>query len=167
MVVQGPRPRPRYRGTYKNIDEEGGYAVWCPTDWTRMEMTQGHHGFIFLMDEKQPATFLSTEKVVLAYPVTMDDVDVLREGYKAGLESLPDLVILEEDEEITETVKMFEAKFTFTEDGATRKRWLRLIFWGEAELITMAQGATPDEYDYWLPMFFNSMMTIDLGMGSD
>ena len=163
MAEEKPRPRPRYRGTYKNIDQEGGYAVWTPTDWHKMEMSQGHHGLIFLPDEKQPATFLSTEKVVLEYSVTMDDVDILREGFEAGLASLPDISIEEQDETVTETLKAFEAKFTFTEDGATRKRWLRLVYWAEGELIVMAQGATPEAYHYWLPMFYNSIKTIEFG----
>ncbi|MBN1250332.1 MAG: hypothetical protein JXC32_21895 [Anaerolineae bacterium] len=163
MSEEKPRPRPRYRGTYKHIDKEGGYAIWTPMDWEKMEMSQGHHGFIFLPDRRQPATFLSTEKVVLDYSVTMDDVPVLREGFQDGLNSLPDIDIESQDETVTQTLKMFEAKFTFTDDGVTRKRWLRLIYWAEGQLIVMAQGATPEDYHYWLPMFFNSLMTIEFG----
>lgn len=163
MSEEKPRSRPRYRGNYKNIDQEGGYAVWIPSDWTKMEMANGHHGLIFLPDKNQPATFLSTEKVLLEYNVTMEDIPVLREGFQAGLNSLPDIDIESQDESITETLKMFEAKFTFTEDGVTRKRWLRLIYWAEGEMIAMAQGATPEEYHYWLPMFFNALKTMEFG----
>ncbi len=163
MSEEKSRSRPRYRGTYKHIDHEGGYAIWTPSDWQKHEMSQGHHGFVFYPDASEPATFLSTEKVVLDYKVTMDDIPVLREGFQAGLNSLPDIDIEFQDEAITKTLKMFEAKFTFTEDGETRKRWLRLIYWGEAQLIVMAQGASPESYHYWLPMFFNSLMTIEFG----
>ena len=26
----------------------------------------------------------------------------------------------------------------------------------------MAQGATPDDFEYWLPMFYNSLMTVEI-----
>jgi hypothetical protein len=31
-------------------------------------------------------------------------------------------------------------------------------------LVLIAQGATPEEYEYWLPMFFNTMMTAEIGL---
>ncbi len=55
-----------------------------------------------------------------------------------------------------------EPDITFVEDGVTRKRWLRVVFWGDGELIMMAQGSTPQEYAHWKAMFYNSLMTVEI-----
>ncbi len=153
---------PRYKGIYRHIDEEGGYSIWIPIDWHKTEMSNGHHGAVYHPNPNRIDTCISTEKVNLEYPVTEEDIPTLREGFEAGLKRLPGLEIESQDETITETLKMFEARFTFLEDDIRRKRWLRVIYWGTGELIVMAQGATPEEFDYWLPMFFNSLKTIHI-----
>jgi len=62
-------------------------------------------------------------------------------------------------------VLIMEAKFSFTEDGLRRKRWVKNMYWHEANLILIAQGSTVEEYEYWLPMLFNCMHTYELGSG--
>jgi hypothetical protein len=37
-----------------------------------------------------------------------------------------------------------------------------VIYWEKGQLIVMAQGATPDEFEYWLPMFYNALMTVEV-----
>lgn len=156
------KPGPRYRGVYKQVDLESGYAIWIPTDWRKIEMINGHNGYIYTPYPDRYDTCISTEKVVLDYSVTDDDIPVLREGFNAGLTNLPGLEIESQDEAITKTLKLFEARFTFLEGEARRKRWLRVVYWGEGQLTMMAQGATPEEFDYWMPMFYNSLMTVEI-----
>ena len=156
------RPGPRYRGTYKNIDLEGGYAIWIPSDWRKIKMTNGHKGTIYTPLAEGYDTCISTEKVVLDYSITDDDIPILREGFNAGLASLPGIEIESQDEAITPTLKLFEARFTFLEGDIRRQRWLRVVYWGDGQLIMMAQGETPEEFEYWLPMFYNALMTVEL-----
>jgi len=165
MSEENPRPRPRYRGNYKNVDAQGGYSIWINSEWHRSEMGNDHHGAIYRPVIEDPNTFISTEKVMLDYAVTMDDIPILREGFQAGLNRLEGLEIESQDETITETLKMFQAVFTFVEDGVRRKRWLRVVFWGDGELIMMAQGSSPQEYAYWKAMFYNSLMTVEIPVG--
>ncbi len=157
---------PRYHGVYKHVFPEAGYSIWIPTGWRRLEMTNGHEGAIFAPYPDRYDTCISIEKVALEHTVRQKDVPVLRKGFVAGINSLPDAQIESQDEAITPTLIMFEAKFTFSEDDVTRKRWLRVIYWGTGQLIAMAQGATPDEYEYWLPMFYNSLMTVEIPVGA-
>lgn len=156
------KPRPRYRGIRKQADPKGGYAIWIPNNWRKIKMVNGHNGWIYTPYPDRYDTCISTEKVVLDYSITDDDIPVLREGFNAGLAKLPGLEIESQDEAMTSTLKLFEARFTFLEGDARRKRWLRVAYWGEGELITMAQGATPEEFEYWLPMFYNSLMTVEI-----
>ena len=156
------RPGPRYRGTYKNEHPEVGYSIWIPTDWHHYEMDGDHDGHIYCPDPKILDTCITTEKIILDYEVTAEDVPILREGFNAGIQSFDDVEIESEDETITPTLMMFQARFTFSEGDMHRKRWLRVVYWKKGQLIMMAQGATPDEFEYWMPMFYNSLMTVEI-----
>ncbi len=153
--------RPVYHGMKKHVDTKGGYSLWLPSDWYKFELESGH-GAVYSPYRDSHETRLSAEKRTLDYAVSKGDVPVLREGFADGLAALPDIQIESQDETITSTLITFEARYTFTDQGQTRKRWTRLVYWGEGQLILMAQAATPEEFQYWLPMFYNTMMTVEL-----
>ena len=154
--------RPQYTGMHKYMDTEAGYALWLPTDWREIPMVEGRDGVIFAPYPDHINTSFVAEKRQLPYKVTDEDIPVLREGFIAGLESLPGVEIESQDETITRTLKILEARYTFLEDGVRRKRWVRSIYWGEGHLILIAQGATEEEFAYWEGMFFNTMMTVEI-----
>ncbi len=156
------KKRPKYQGLRKHVDVEGGYSLWLPSDWHRFDMQEGYHGVIYSPYPDNFDTSFSAQKIILDYKVTEDDVPTLREGFTAGLAALPGVEIESQDETVTSTLITFEARFTFLEGEARRKRWVRNIYWGEGQLLLIAQGATPEKFDYWLPMFFNTMMTIEI-----
>lgn len=153
---------PVYTGMYKHVDREGGYAFWYPTGWHRTDMVNGHHGVIYSPYADNYDTSFSAEKHKLKYPVHETDLPALREGFNAGLQALPGVEVEWQDETLTSTLKIFEAKYSFLEGEARRKRWIRLVYWGDGQLTLIAQGSSPEEYEYWLPMFFNTMMTIEI-----
>lgn len=156
------KDRPRYRGMKAHVDKEGGFVLWLPSDWRKIEMREGHQGVIFTPHEDRFDTCFMAEKHNLDYSVTEDDVPTLREGFRQGLESLPENDIEWQNEHITPTLKTFEARFTFLDDGQRRKRWVRTIYWAKGNLVLIAQGADPDEFEYWRPMFFNTMTTMEI-----
>jgi hypothetical protein len=153
---------PIYHGVRKHMDIEGGYAIWVPNDWYRFDMTDGHHGVIYSPYPDNFDTSFSAQKMILDYKVTQEDVPVLREGFDAGLASLPGIEIESQEDIVTSTLITLEARYSFLEGEARRKRWVRNVYWGEGQLLLIAQGATPEEFKYWLPMFYNTMMTIEL-----
>jgi hypothetical protein len=141
---------------------EGGFAVWLPSDWHKQELKPKHVGWLFSPYPDDINTCLLVEKKKLKVKVNPEDVDVLREGFKQGLLALPGVEIESTDESLSETIQVFEARFTFLEGEERRKRWVRNIYWGEAQLILIAQGRTPEDFEYWLPMFFNSITTTQI-----
>jgi hypothetical protein len=155
------RGNPLYTGVTKHLDKPAGFALWYPTDWTRYDMGDGHHGVIVCPKSGDMNTYLSAEKTQLKYKVQLTDVPTLREGFQAGLQAMPGIEIESQDEAITKLFKIFEARFTFLEGDVRRKRWVRLGYWSDGLLTLIAQGETPEEFDYWLPMFFNTMMTLE------
>ncbi len=152
---------PRYTGMRRHIDP-GGFAFWYPSDWHRTDMVDGHQGVIYSPYPDGFDTSFSAEKQMLKFAVHQSDVPTLRDGFTAGLQALPGIEVESQDETITSTVIFFEARFTFLEGEARRKRWVRLVYWGKGQLSLIAQGSTPEEFEYWLPMFYNTMITCEL-----
>ena len=163
MSVETPNKGPVYTGETKYVSEEGGYAVWIPNNWRKIDMVDGHKGWIFTPYADRFDTCFACEKITLDFQVSTDDLQVLVEGFEEGIKSLPDAVIEEKKYNTGKMAVLLEAKFTFTENGQRRKRWVKSVYWHEANLIMLAQGATVEEYEYWLPMLFNTMNSYELG----
>jgi len=157
--MEDQKTGPRYYGMRKYVFERDGYELWLASDWHPHKMADGRKGTIYIPNEADPDTCFLAEKVLLDYGVRPKDVPLLRGGFKAGLASLPGCEIEFEDETITPTLMVFEARFTFLEGEARRKRWVRNVYWGEGQLILIAQGSSPEMFAYWLPMFTNIMLT--------
>jgi hypothetical protein len=155
---------PVYTGIRKYVDEAGGYAVWLPQEWRQLDMMGDHKGWVFTPYPDHFDTSFSCEKISLDYKVTPEDLDILREGFLEGINQLPDAVIEETRYDTGKMVVIMEAKFTFTENGQRRKRWTKSMYWGEANLVFIAQGATVEDYEYWLPMFYNTMNAYELNI---
>ena len=156
------RAGPRYTGLRKYPDEQGGFAVWAPIDWSSAELEPARHGTIFWPEANDSDTALVVESRLLPYEVIEADRPSLREGFKAGLAALPDLQVESEGEVSGLAAFALEARFTYTENDVRRKRWVRTIYVHRRQITLIAQGATPEEFEYWLPMFFNSIMTLEL-----
>jgi len=152
--------RPRYTGIRKYTDQDGGYGLWFPSSWHQIPIAEGHQGVIFAPQAEHAHTSFAAEKHTLPFKVSQKDVIILRKGFQAGLESLPEVIIESQEESITATLKIFEAHVTFVEDGVRRKRWVRTSYWGEAQLTLIAQGATEEEFERYEGMFYNTMMTV-------
>ncbi len=160
--MSGSAQTPLYHGLTKHVDREGGYSLWLPNDWLRLEMLGDRQGAIYTPYADRHDTCLSAEKRKLEYPVRPKDINTLRKGFAEGLSGLPGVEIEWQDESITSSVSVFEAVFTFLDDGQRRKRWTRVVYWGNGQLILIAQGATPEEFEHWRPMIYNTMMTIEM-----
>jgi hypothetical protein len=157
------RSGPKYKGMIKHVDIDAGYALWLPSDWTKIDMVDGHDGVIFTPYPDDINTCIAAEKRILEDAVTDEDIPVLRQAFHEAVRAMPEVEVEKFDEAMTATLKIFDAVFSYNENGTTRKRWVRNVYWGEAQLIIIAQGATPEEYEHWLPMFFNTLMTAEAG----
>ncbi len=154
--------QPLYYGMFKHLDKKAGYAVWLPLNWVTAQMGKGHQGAVFFPEPEVQATYFSCESFRLRFVVHEADVPVLREGFSAGLQALAGGEVESQDETVTATLIAFDARFTFLDGDVRRKRWVRNIYWGKLQIVFIAQGATPAEFDYWLPMFYQTMTTFEL-----
>jgi len=153
---------PAYIGMRMHIDKKGGYGAWLPSDWTQLKLKRGHFGMLFSPYKDDINTSILFEKHKLKVSVTKDDMEVLREGFHDGIKALSGVEIESLEENLSDTINVFDARFTFLEGENRRKRWVRNIYWGEGQLVVIAQGRTVQDFDYWLPMFFNTITTIKI-----
>lgn len=135
-----------------------------PTDneWHNLELeTQEGRGRIFTPDPDDVSTSLSVEARDLGTTITGEDLATLREGLEEGLQQLHDLTIEKQEDYAIGALVGFEYWFTFREeaDGPLRKRWLRLAYQGQIQVRMIAQGATPDVFEHWLPLFNQAIRT--------
>lgn len=151
---------PWYTGMYTHNDEAGGYSIVIPTDWHKLPLKKGIVGLMYSPYPDDLNTSVLTQKHTLKYTVKTSDLILLRDSFEQGVKALPGVEIEKFEATYSDTVNVFDAIFTFLDGEVRRKRWVRNIYWAEAQLIVIVQGRTPEDYDYWLPMFYNIMTTL-------
>lgn len=151
--------RPAYTGVKCHRDDKGGYSVWIPSDWYQLELKRNIHGLMFSPYKDDLNTSILAEKRKLKYITTEKDMPFLRDAFKEGVMALPGVELEFWDESFSKTVNVFDARFTFLDGEVRRKRWVRNIYWGEGQLILIAQGKDVETFNYWEGMFYNIMVT--------
>jgi len=149
---------PVFTGLVVHRDLRYRYSFLLPEGWHDLELdTQEGRGRIFTPDADDVSTSLSVEARDLGTTIT----GTLREGLEEGLHQLHDLTIEKQEDYAIGALVGFEYWFTFREaaDGPLRKRWLRLAYQGQIQVRMIAQGATPEAFEYWLPLFNQAIRT--------
>jgi hypothetical protein len=157
-VTEEKRATPVYTGVTM-YTEPNGFSIWVPSDWHKFDLTKEHKGIIYSPYPDDFNTGILVEKRKLKYEVKQSDLPVLREAFMEGIKALPGAEIESEDEHLTHGLSFFEVRFTFLEGEKRRKRWIRNVYWAKNQYILIAQGRTPEDFDHWLPMFYNIMTT--------
>jgi hypothetical protein len=135
------------------------YSFFLPKDWQHFTWADERDGMVFGPDADDPLTIFAVDVKDLGMAINADDLDAVAEGFFGSIEALPGVEIESREQQAADSLIKLEAKYTFDDDGQTRKRWVRLYYHLTRQITMMAQGATPEKYDYWLPWFFEAMMT--------
>lgn len=154
---------PAFTGLVLHDDRELGLNFWYPSGWQRLDLPEGRTGVVYTPERGDWSTHFSVETRELGIDVEDGDLADLEQGFVEGLQSLPECHIESRDQWVVGDLIGLEAKYTFREVDATRKCWVRLLHYRGRQFHVVAQGATPEEYDYWLPMLYEMMMTLRLG----
>lgn len=141
-----------------------GYSFFVPDGWHRREI-EGSDGanILYAPSPEETFTSFSVEGRDLGVEITADDLPVLREGMLRGLRKLPGSKITRIEAEAIGRLITLEARHTYREGGGVRERWVRLLYQGTVQARLVAQAATVEEFNYWLPMFYESMRTFRFG----
>jgi hypothetical protein len=158
-VVQEKRPRPVYKGMINYIDP-AGFSIWLPDDWKKIELTGEHEGVLYTPVPDDINTGFLAKRHRLQRRVKKSDMPVIRDVFMADVRALEGVEIDEDsvEEYITDRLSFFQVRFTFPEGDVRRKRWIKNIYWGKNNYVLIAQGSTIEDFDYWLPMFYQIMI---------
>jgi hypothetical protein len=157
MTDKKTKDRPVFKGL--RWYREQYFSFFIPIDWPRFSWQDGRQGVLFGPSAEDAHTIFAVDLTDLGFSVSADDLDDLFDGFLTGIQQLPGVEIELSEKRVVGALISLEAKYTFMEDEMTRKRWVRVLYHDTRQIAFTAQGATPEAYDYWLPMFFEAMMT--------
>jgi hypothetical protein len=155
---------PSFTGLIVHRELALGYSFLVPEGWHRAEVL-GAVGTAVLYAPSSEETFtsFSAEGRDLGVEVTGADLTDLRRGFLRGLRRLPGSRMTLLDAAAIGRLITMEAHQSYRDGGQLRKRWVRLLYQGTVQVRLIAQAATVAEFDYWLPMFYESMRTFQFG----
>lgn len=169
---------PSFTGLLLHREPRLGYSFFVPSGWHRQEV-EGANGVdtatvMYVPSLDDPLTGFSAEGRDLGLEVTSDDFPAVQAGFLSGLRKMHQSRLESHEGESIGPLITLEARHTFRDGKETRKRWVRLLYQRSLQVRLVAQGSTVEEFEYWLPMFFESMRTfrfgdwgVDMGIPAD
>jgi hypothetical protein len=158
-------PRRLIRGLRIHRDLDWQYSLWCPLDWQRYDM-QDQYGFVYAPGEDLRTGFYIAVQDLsdqLDERITEADLPALYAGMQEGLATLPDCKILHEKEIAKEAAIGFEIMLTFTLEGETCKRLMRLLYNDRQQFTLYGQGVPVYEYEVFRNTFEYIYTTFTFG----
>ena len=150
---------PAFTGLQVHHDARLGFSVLVPDGWQRLDADVA----FFAPNADDPLTGLAIEGRDLGTEVRPADLATLRRGFLRGLRQLPGSRIESHEAEVVGRLITLEARHTFRDGDAVRKRWVRLLYQGRIQVRLIAQAASVEDFDYWEPMFFTAVRTARFG----
>jgi hypothetical protein len=144
--------RPRFTGVTTYADPDGRYEFRHPSDWFRDRLDDDLDGVIVGPDRADQATHFAVAVRDLGVAVTAEDLSLLRDGFEEGLAALPDVSVEAVADTTYNDIVKVERTLTFTDEGEVRKRRVWSMYADHWQFIVVFQGATVEEFHYWLPM---------------
>jgi hypothetical protein len=137
-------------------DPVHGFSMVRPDWWQEYDIPDGK-----LFSPGDMATFISVETKQLGVRVVAADLPDLRRGFLSGLRKVPGSKLLSQSDYDVGFLIGLEARQLF--DG--HKRWIRLLYRNSLQVRLVAQGATEQEFEFWLPCFDPAMTGFDFDGG--
>jgi len=155
--------RPAFRGLH--WERNAHFSFLRPIDWHAFEWLDEREGVLFGPTPADNATLFAVDVKEIGVTCTADDLADLEAGFLAGIAELPEHHIEWQDAWVAGALLGIEAKYTFREENAIRKRWVRALYQDTRQIVVTAQGASVETFHYWLPMFNEQMMTFKVHSG--
>jgi hypothetical protein len=136
-----------------------GFSFFHPDDWHQFNWLDGRRGVLYGPVFNDNSTIFAVAVQELGIRVNARDMKDLHMGFIAGIGRLANSQIEWQNQWQSGDQIGMEAKYTFSEEGETRKRWVRVLYQDSRQITLTAQAASLAEFDAWLPLFHQSMMT--------
>ena len=153
---------PAFTGLSLFQDEMTGFAFWYADGWERCETGQQRQGVVLAPQPGESDTWFSVEPRLTGVRFVREDTVGLDAAFHSIIGALPGFELEWHDAWVAGALIGVEARFTFQDGEAVRKRWVRLLFDEGRQIAVIAQGASVEDYAYWEPMIFEMMTTLVL-----
>jgi hypothetical protein len=151
--------QPAVKGLSLYKDNYLGFSFFHPDDWHQFNWLDGRRGVLYGPVFNDNSTIFAVAVQDLGIRVNAHDMKDLHMGFIAGIGRLASSQIEWQNQWQSGDLIGMEAKYSFSEEGSTRKRWVRVLYQDSRQITLTAQAANLAEFDSWLPMFHQSMMT--------
>jgi hypothetical protein len=156
------QPLPSFTGLIVHRDSDVGFSLLLPDGWHRHDLPDDG-GTLYTPDQDDPTTGLEVGGQDLGTEVQPGDLATIRRGFLNGLRQLPGCQIEQQEATTIGALLTLEARLTYTDGEATRKRWVRLLYQGQTQVRLLAEGSSIERFAYWEPMFFTAFRTVRFG----
>lgn len=160
-MADSPRP-PAFTGLVVHRDLDVGFSLLLPDGWQRLDLPE-NGGTLYTPDPDDPTTGLEVSGHDLGTEVQARDLPSIRRGFLNGLRQLPGCKIEQQEDTAIGELLTLEARLTYRDGEAVRKRWVRLLYQGQTQLRLLAEGSSVERFAYWEPMFFTAFRTVKFG----
>jgi len=162
-----PRPtrqgRPGFEGLVLQENAQWNYAFWYPKGWVCRDLGATRSGIACSPTAEDSDTYFSVRIQPLPSPTAGNSLALLRADYRANLGRLPGLHIEPEDPSTADDQGNPSWTYTYRGGRELRKARTSLAYDERALYIVTTQGATIDEYEYWLSMLNYCRRTFQIG----
>lgn len=159
-----PNARPSFTGLILHREPTLGYSFFVPDGWHRREVEgEEGHSVLYAPSLDDSFTSISVVGTDLGVAAQASDLPDLRAGFRRGLRQFPKPCIESVEADAIGDLITIEGRHTYAEGGATRKRWVRLLYRGKILVRIVAQATTAEEFAYWEPMFYQTIRTFRFG----
>jgi hypothetical protein len=153
---------PAFTGLVVHRDPSVGYSLLLPDGWQRTDLPEDG-GTLYRPDPDDPTTGLELNGHDLGTAVSGRDLPAIRRGFLAGLRQLPGCHVEQQEDAAIGGLLTLEARLTYRQDEVTRKRWVRLLYQGRAQIRLVAEGSSVERFGYWEPMFLTAFRSVRFG----
>ena len=156
------QPPPSFTGLVVHRDPDVGFSLLLPDGWQRLDLPD-NGDTLYTPDQDDPTTGLEVSGQDLGTEVQARDLPAIRRGFLNGLRQLPGCQIEQLEDTAIGALLTLEARLTYRDGEAIRKRWVRLLYQGHAQIRLLAEGSSVERFAYWEPMFFMAFRTVKFG----
>ena len=150
--------RPVFRGL--KWHRHDNFSFFIPLDWHPVAWDDDREGVVYIPVADDLQTYFGAEIRDLGFDIRAADEAAIAEGFFGHIESLPGVDIESREQQVLFGPRIhLQARFCLDDGGQRRKRWLRGLYRHRFQVRLTAQGATVEKFHYWLPMFYEAMMT--------
>ena len=160
-MVDSQHP-PAFTGLVVHRDPDVGFSLLLPDGWQRTDLPE-NGGTLYTPDQDDPTTGLEVSGQDLGTEVHARDLPAIRRGFLTGLRQLSGCQIEQQEDSAIGGLLTLEARLTYQDGAATRKRWVRLLYQARTQIRMVAEGSSVERFAYWEPMFFTAFRTVKFG----